>query len=59
MPQDKPWPEFGDLLEVLAEHNVQGVTIANLRKDHPTALKSPEWLGDYQALPCVAPSNGG
>ncbi|WP_455120956.1 quinone-dependent dihydroorotate dehydrogenase [Scardovia wiggsiae] len=58
MPQDKPWPEFRDLLEVLVEHNVQGVTIANLRKDRTGLEVPPEWPGGLSGLPCVAPSNG-
>ncbi|PVV27946.1 quinone-dependent dihydroorotate dehydrogenase, partial [Bifidobacterium bifidum] len=28
MPLNKTWPEFKDLLDVLAEHNVQGLSIA-------------------------------
>ena len=33
MPIDKPWPEFRALLEVIVKHNVQAVTIGNLRKE--------------------------
>lgn len=45
MPHDKTWPEFRDLLDVICEHNVQGVTIANLRTDR-TGLDIPKsWEG--------------
>ncbi|MCI1983584.1 MAG: dihydroorotate dehydrogenase (quinone) [Bifidobacteriaceae bacterium] len=51
MPQDKAWPEFRDLLDVLVEHKVDGVTIANLRKDR-TGLDIPEnWEGNLSGMP--------
>ena len=33
LPLNKPWGELHELLDVLAEHNVQGVSLANLQKD--------------------------
>lgn len=33
MPIDKPWVEFRALLEVIVQHNIQAVTIGNLRKE--------------------------
>ena len=44
-PLNKTWPEFKDLLDVLAEHNVQGLSIANLQKDR-TGMSIPrDWEG--------------
>ena len=40
MPINHAWPEFKALLEVIVEHNVQGVTIGNLNKDR-TAMAIP------------------
>lgn len=57
MPQDKPWEQFRDLLDVACEHNVQGVTIANLRKDR-TGLDVPgDWQGNMSGLPAATASN--
>ena len=57
MPQDKTWPQFKDLLDVLAEHKVDGVTIANLRKDR-TGLDIPQdWAGNLSGLPAQKISN--
>lgn len=57
MPQDKPWEEFRDLLDVLAEHKVDGVTIANLRKDR-TGLEIPaDWEGNLSGMPTLATSD--
>ena len=57
MPLNKTWPEFRDLLAVLAEHNVQGVSIANLQKDR-TGLNIPkEWEGGLSGGPCTRASN--
>ncbi|MEE1295374.1 MAG: quinone-dependent dihydroorotate dehydrogenase [Bifidobacterium sp.] len=56
MPLNKSWPQFKALLDVLAEHNVQGVTIANLQKDR-TGLQIPrEWLGALSGGPCTLES---
>lgn len=45
MPQNKSWPEFRDLLDVICEHRVQGVTIANLREDRTGLSVPPSWRG--------------
>lgn len=53
MPLNKSWEEFKDFLDVLAEHKVQGVSIANLQKDrsqYPTVPK--DWEGGLSGLPC-------
>ena len=54
MPLNKTWPEFKDLLDVLAEHNVQGLSIANLQKDR-TGLEIPQ---QWEA-PVRRPVHGG
>lgn len=57
MPLDKSWEEFRDLLAVLAEHNVQGVSIANLQKDR-TGLEIPrDWEGGLSGGPTYRASN--
>ncbi|RSX53433.1 Dihydroorotate dehydrogenase [Bifidobacterium goeldii] len=57
MPLNTPWPQFKELLDVLAEHNVQGVSIANLQKDR-TGLEIPrDWEGGLSGGPCYAASN--
>ena len=57
MPLNKTWPEFKDLLDVLAEHNVQGLSIANLQKDR-TGMSIPrDWEGGLSGSPCYAASN--
>lgn len=43
MPLNKTWPQMRELLDVLSEHNVQAVSIANLQKDR-TGLNIPENL---------------
>ena len=58
MPLNKPWGEYKELLDVLAEHNVQGLSIANLQKDR-TGLEIPrDWEGGLSAAraPTPAPS---
>lgn len=56
MPLNKPWEEFRALLEVLAEHNVQGVSIANLQKDR-TGLEIPgTWEGGLSGGPTTRAS---
>ena len=55
-PLNKTWPEFKDLLDVLAEHNVQGLSIANLQKDR-TGLEIPQqWEGGLSGGPCTVAS---
>ncbi|NEG70387.1 quinone-dependent dihydroorotate dehydrogenase [Bifidobacterium choloepi] len=56
MPLNKSWAEFRELCDVLAEHNVQGLTIANLQKDR-TGLEIPrDWLGGLSGGPCTLDS---
>lgn len=57
MPQDKPWPEFKELLDVLSEHDVQGVSIANLRKDRSGMTIPADWKGNLSGLPTLDASN--
>lgn len=53
MPLNKSWEEFRDLLDVLAGHNVQGVSIANLQKDRSGYDDIPDgWRGGLSGLPC-------
>ena len=57
MPLNKTWPQFRELLAVLSEHNVQGVTIANLQKDR-TGLEIPrEWQGGLSGGPTYQAGN--
>lgn len=57
MPLNKSWEEFRDLLTVLTEHNVQGVSIANLQKDR-TGLDIPkQWEGGLSGGPTYRASN--
>ena len=57
MPLNKTWPEFRELLEVLSNHNVQGVSIANLQKDR-TGLEVPkEWNGGLSGSPAYQAGN--
>ena len=56
MPLNKTWEEFRDLIDVLAAHNVQGLTIANPQKDR-TGLDVPRsWLGGLSGGPCTVES---
>lgn len=57
MPFDLPWAQFRELLEVLAKHKVDGVTIANLRKNR-TGLEIPrDWKGGLSGSPAYARGN--
>ena len=57
MPLNKSWEEFKGLLDVLAEHNVQGVSFANLQKDR-TGMEIPrDWLGGLSGGPTYRASN--
>lgn len=57
MPQDKPWPEFKELLDVLVDHRVDGVTIANLRKNRDGLDIPKDWQGNLSGMPTYAASN--
>lgn len=56
MPQDKTWPQFSALLDVIVRHNVQMVTIANLRKDRTGFDVPQDWQGNMSGAPCRKPS---
>lgn len=57
MPLNKSWGEFTALLDVLAEHNVQALSIANLQKDR-TGLEIPrDWEGGLSGGPTYRASN--
>ncbi|NMM93789.1 quinone-dependent dihydroorotate dehydrogenase [Bifidobacterium oedipodis] len=57
MPLNKSWDEFKALADVLAEHNVQGLSLANLQKDR-TGLEIPrDWEGGLSGGPCYQASN--
>ena len=57
MPLNKSWGEFKALLDVLAEHNVQALSIANLQKDR-TGLEIPrDWEGGLSGGPTYRASN--
>jgi dihydroorotate dehydrogenase (fumarate) len=58
MPSDKTWKEFRDLLDVILQHNIQGITIANLFKDRTDYPEIPkDWRGNMSGKPCVEKSN--
>ena len=57
MPLNKSWPEFNELLQVLARHNVQGVTIANLQKDRHALDVPRSWQGNMSGGPCYTAGN--
>ena len=57
MPLNKTWPQMRDLLDVLTDHKVQGVSLANLQKDR-TGLDVPkDWQGGLSGLPCQGDSD--
>ncbi|GHT81823.1 dihydroorotate dehydrogenase 2 [Actinomycetota bacterium] len=65
MPSDKTWKEFKKLLDVAVKHNVQGVTIANLRKDRENIVNldgtpaniPDEWKGNMSGAPTAGISD--
>ncbi|WP_314688399.1 quinone-dependent dihydroorotate dehydrogenase [uncultured Bifidobacterium sp.] len=57
MPLNRTWPEFRDLLSVIADHDVQGVTIANLQKDRTGLVVPKEWKGNLSGGPTYAAGN--
>lgn len=57
LPLNKSWDEMRALLAVLADHNVQGLSIANLQKDR-TGLTIPRtWEGGLSGGPTYRASN--
>lgn len=57
MPSDKSWEEFKELLDVLAQHDVQGLSIANLRKNRDGLDVPPDWEGSLSGLPAKDVNN--
>ena len=57
MPLNKTWPEYRELLDVLAEHHVQGVSIANLQKDRSGMQIPAAWQGGLSGGPTYRASN--
>ncbi|WP_288271604.1 quinone-dependent dihydroorotate dehydrogenase [uncultured Bifidobacterium sp.] len=57
MPLNKTWPEYRELLDVLAEHHVQGVSIANLQKDRSDMEIPAAWQGGLSGGPTYRASN--
>ena len=57
MPLNKTWPEYRELLDVLAEHHVQGVSIANLQKDRSGMEIPAAWQGGLSGGPTYRASN--
>ncbi|MDR1448487.1 MAG: dihydroorotate dehydrogenase (quinone) [Candidatus Ancillula sp.] len=51
MPSDKTWEEFRELLEVVVKHDVQGVTISNLRKNREGLEIPKDWKGNLSGAP--------
>ncbi|MFD0704296.1 quinone-dependent dihydroorotate dehydrogenase [Alloscardovia venturai] len=57
MPSDKSWEEFKELVDVLSDHDVQGLSIANLRKDRNGLDVPPDWVGGLSGLPTESLNN--
>jgi dihydroorotate dehydrogenase (fumarate) len=51
MPSDQAWPEFKQLIDVALQHNVQGITICNLRKDRTDMDIPADWKGNLSGKP--------
>lgn len=52
MPLNKTWDEMTALLDVLAEHDVQGVSLANLQKNRAGLDVPADWAGGLSGGPC-------
>ena len=57
LPLNKPWEELKELLDVLAAHNVQGLSIANLQKDRTGLVVPSDWEGGLSGGPTYTASN--
>lgn len=59
MPLNLPggWEQFKTLLDVLAEHKVDGVSIANLRKNRDGLDIPTDWQGGISGSPTYSTSN--
>ena len=51
------WPQFKSLLDVLSAHKVDGVSIANLRKNREGLNIPEDWKGGISGAPTFAASN--
>ncbi|WP_062523015.1 dihydroorotate dehydrogenase (quinone) [Demequina silvatica] len=51
MPSDKPWEHFRDLVDVALDHRVDGLTLANLRKDRDAVTLDPAIRGNLSGRP--------
>ncbi len=51
MPSDKTWEQFRDLVDVALDHDVAGLTIANLRKDRDSVTMDPAIKGNLSGKP--------
>lgn len=57
MPLNLSWQHFKQLADVLAEHNVQGLSIANLQKNREGLDVPADWKGGLSGLPCLKDSD--
>ncbi len=57
MPSTLPWPQFDKLLSVITRHDIQAVTIANLRKDRKGIDINPSIKGNLSGRPTQARSD--
>lgn len=57
MPLNMSWQHFKQLADVLAEHNVQGLSIANLQKNREGLDVPADWKGGLSGLPCLKDSD--
>lgn len=56
MPINLPWPDFDNLLQIIADHNLAGVIIGNLNKDYSAldfrAEAPAQYVGGLSGKPC-------
>lgn len=57
MPSNLPWHDYSKLLEVIVRHNVQGVTVSNLRKDRQGVVVDANVKGNLSGKPTKALSD--
>lgn len=57
MPHSTRWEQMRDLLDALADHDVQGVTISNLRKDRTGLTIPQDYKGGISGSPTYHSSN--
>ncbi|WP_062206046.1 quinone-dependent dihydroorotate dehydrogenase [Demequina salsinemoris] len=51
MPSDKSWEQFRELVDVALDHDVQGLTLTNLRKDRDSVTMDPAIKGNLSGKP--------